>query len=102
MAAQFASNKRALGICDVCGFSCKLKTLRELVVKGQRNGILACRECWEKDHPQLHLGTFPIYDPQALRNPRPDHGELAAVRAIIVPLKGVTVRARTGAIGVGE
>ena len=31
-----------------------------------------CPECWDPDHPQLQLGMYPVDDPQALRNPRPD------------------------------
>lgn len=34
--------------------------------------ILVCHECWEPDQPQLSLGMYPVDDPQALRNPRPD------------------------------
>lgn len=34
--------------------------------------MLVCPECLDVDHPQLMLGSFPVYDPQALRNPRPD------------------------------
>lgn len=31
-----------------------------------------CPECWDPDQPQLLLGMFPVDDPQAVRNPRPD------------------------------
>tara|TARA_R110000796_G_scaffold64810_2_gene149980 strand:- start:1321 stop:1686 length:366 start_codon:yes stop_codon:yes gene_type:complete len=72
MGARFASNKRAIAYCDVCGFQYKLKDLKELVVKGVNTNIKACTECWNPDHPQLKLGEFPIDDPQALRDPRPD------------------------------
>ncbi len=33
---------------------------------------MVCRECYDEDHPQLQLGKIPVYDPQALRNARPD------------------------------
>jgi hypothetical protein len=33
---------------------------------------MVCPECWDPDQPQLMLGTFPVDDPQALRNPRKD------------------------------
>lgn len=72
MGNQFASGKKALAACDVCGFRFLLKELRSTVVKGKKTNILACRACWTPDQPQLMLGTFPVYDPQALRNPRPD------------------------------
>ena len=32
----------------------------------------ACPECWNPDQPQLRLGEFPVDDPQAIRDPRPD------------------------------
>lgn len=72
MANQFASGKHAIAECDVCGFRYKLKQLKPLVVKGSVTRILACPACWVPDHPQLHLGEQPIYDPQAIRDPRPD------------------------------
>lgn len=77
---RFASARKALAICDVCGFSYKLKELRPLYVKGNNTNVLACPTCWNPDHPQLSLGEFPVNDPQALRNPRPDTAELASSR----------------------
>mgnify|MGYP000072850484 FL=1 len=72
MSSQFASSKRAIAYCDICGWEYKLKELRSLVVKSRDTNIKACPECWNKDHPQLRLGEFPVNDPQALRDPRPD------------------------------
>jgi hypothetical protein len=72
MPSQFASGKYAISICDRCGQQFKLKELKKLVVKTQIKNILVCRECWEPDQPQLQLGMYPVNDPQALRNPRPD------------------------------
>jgi hypothetical protein len=43
-----------------------------LVIKTKNVNILVCPECWEPDQPQLSLGLYPVDDPQALRNPRPD------------------------------
>jgi hypothetical protein len=43
-----------------------------LVIKTKNVNILVCPECWEADQPQLSLGLYPVDDPQALRNPRPD------------------------------
>ena len=34
--------------------------------------IKVCPECWEQDQPQLQLGMYPVNDPQAVREPRPD------------------------------
>jgi len=39
---------------------------------------LVCKQCWEKDHPQLQLGMYPVDDPQAVRNPRPDRSYLTS------------------------
>jgi hypothetical protein len=31
-----------------------------------------CKSCWDPDQPQLQLGLYPVNDPQAVREPRPD------------------------------
>ena len=38
----------------------------------QEVSIKVCPECWEEDQPQLQLGMYPVNDPQAVREPRPD------------------------------
>lgn len=72
MPNQFASGKYAIAQCDRCNFRYKLKQLKSLVIKTKNVNILVCPECWEKDQPQLQLGMYPVYDPQAIRNPRVD------------------------------
>jgi hypothetical protein len=72
MATRFASSKNILAMCDVCGFQYKLRELKALVRKGVSTNIKACRACWSPDHPQLKLGMYPVDDPQAVRDPRPD------------------------------
>lgn len=72
MPNRFASGKWAISQCDRCGFRYKLKQLRKLVIKTKNVNILVCPSCWEPDQPQLQLGMYPVDDPQALRNPRPD------------------------------
>lgn len=72
MPTRFASGKWAISQCDRCGFRYKLKQLRRLVIKTKNVNILVCPSCWEPDQPQLQLGMYPVNDPQALRNPRPD------------------------------
>lgn len=79
--SRFASGNKALGLCDVCGFTYKLKQLKDVRRKGKNTHVKACPECWDGDHPQLKLGEFPVDDPQALRDPRPDSKELSASRA---------------------
>lgn len=72
MPSRFASGKKAIAECDRCGFRYKLKELKQLVIKTKNVNILVCPTCWEPDQPQLQLGMYPVDDPQALRNPRPD------------------------------
>ena len=72
MPNRFASGKHAIAECDRCGFRFKLRQLKSLVIKTKNVNILVCPECWEPDQPQLSLGLYPVDDPQALRNPRPD------------------------------
>jgi hypothetical protein len=72
MSNRFANGRKALAFCDVCGFRFDLKRLKNLVVKTKETQIKACPQCWTPDQPQLQLGMYPISDPQAIRNPRPD------------------------------
>jgi len=72
MGNRFASGKNSIAICDRCGFQFKLKQLKGLVIKTKNVNIMVCPDCWEPDQPQLQLGMFPVDDPQAVRNPRPD------------------------------
>jgi hypothetical protein len=72
MGTKFASARRTIAECDICGFRYKLKELRNIVTNGNDTNIKACRECWSGDHPQNELGKYPVNDPQAVRDPRPD------------------------------
>jgi len=72
MSSKFSSGKNAISECDRCGFRYKLKQLKRLVIKTKNINILVCPTCWEPDQPQLSLGLYPVNDPQAVRNPRPD------------------------------
>ena len=72
MGNRFASGKNAIAECDRCGFRFKLTGLKREVVKGRNYELLVCGPCWDPDHPQLHLGEFPVDDPQGVRQPRPD------------------------------
>ena len=78
MGSPFASGKKALACCDRCGFQYLLKELKYEVVKTKVTGLLVCASCWSPDHPQLMLGTIPVQDPQALRNPRRDNSYLVS------------------------
>jgi len=72
MPNPYASGKKAIAECDRCGFRYPLKTLKFLTIKTKLTNILVCQTCWEPDQPQLQVGMYPVDDPQALRNPRPD------------------------------
>ena len=72
MPNRFASGRIAIAECDRCGQQYKLKQLKTEIIKQRKYQLLVCPECWDPDHPQLMLGTFPVEDPQALRNPRKD------------------------------
>lgn len=72
MANRFANGAKAFGFCDVCGFRFDLKKLKNLTVKTKQTQIKACSQCWTPDQPQLQLGMYPVSDPQAIRDPRPD------------------------------
>ena len=72
MPSRFASGKYAIAECDRCGFRYKLTQLKNLVIKTKNVSIKVCPQCWEPDQPQLSLGLYPVNDPQAVREPRPD------------------------------
>jgi hypothetical protein len=72
MGNKFASARNSIAECDCCGFQFKLRELKKLVVKGKLIESKVCPACWVPDQPQLMLGEFPVDDPQAVRDPRPD------------------------------
>mgnify|MGYP001177675981 FL=1 len=99
MGTRFASSQKALGVCDVCGFTYRLRELRNLVRKNRDTNIKACPECWSPDNPQLNLGETPVHDPQALQDPRPDSNQFAASRAQIIPVR--SAEDSGGTVGTG-
>ena len=78
MPNRFSSGKFSIAECDRCGQRFKLKELRKLTIKTKQVNIKVCPECYEPDQPQLSLGMYPVDDPQAVRNPRPDTSYLAS------------------------
>jgi hypothetical protein len=72
MPNQFASAKYSIAQCDRCNFRYKLKELKTQTVKTKPYKIKVCPTCWDPDQPQLQLGMYPVNDPQAVREPRPD------------------------------
>ena len=72
MPNKFASGKFAIAECDRCAQRYMLKQLKTQTVKTRPFKIKVCPECWDPDQPQLQLGMYPVNDPQAVREPRPD------------------------------
>ena len=72
MPSKYASGKHSIAECDRCGQRYKLTQLKKLTIKTKMVSIKVCPECWEPDQPQLQLGLYPVNDPQAVREPRPD------------------------------
>lgn len=78
MANKFASGTHAIAECDRCGFRFKLTQLKKETVKTKLQDLLVCSQCWSEDHPQLQLGMWPVEDPQAVRDPRPDRSYITS------------------------
>ena len=84
----YAVGKISLGDCDRCGFTYKLKELKFLTIRMNRTKIRVCPECWEKDHEQYKLGTFPVFDPQAVQDPRPADNSDRVLTPAVSPTSG--------------
>ena len=69
---SFAKGKYAFGFCDKTGFRYPLHELKEEYSNGAPTGFLVGPDVWDGDQPQNFLGRLKIFDPQSLRNPRPD------------------------------
>ena len=78
MSSKYSRGKISISQCDRCGMEYLLKRLRPLTIKTKITNILACATCWSPDQPQLQVGMRPIFDPQALRNPRRDTSYVAS------------------------
>lgn len=76
MGNRFAAGYKAIALCDRCNRKFKLSKLKQQIVKQKSTNLLVCQQCLDIDHPQLMLGSFPVDDPQALRNPRRDNSYL--------------------------
>jgi hypothetical protein len=89
MATQYASGKYAIAECDRCGQRYKLSQLKKEIIKTKLYQIKVCPSCWDPDQPQLSLGLYPVQDPQAVREPRPDVSYVSAgVNVANVPTGG--------------
>lgn len=72
MPSKYSSGKYAIAECDRCDQRYMLKDLRIQTLKTKPYKVKVCKTCWDPDHPQLQLGMYPVNDPQAVRDPRPD------------------------------
>jgi hypothetical protein len=72
MATPYASGKYSIAECDRCGQRYKLKQLKTEIIKTKTYQLKVCHVCWDPDQPQLQLGMYPVVDPQAVYQPRPD------------------------------
>lgn len=72
MSAVYATGRLSKAFCDRCGGKNDYVDLKPQVINQVVTKLMVCPDCMDVDHPQLRLGRFPVYDPQALRNTRPD------------------------------
>lgn len=100
--AGFARGKKALGLCDVCGFECKLHDLKKIVENGAVTSKKACRQCWVPDHPQNFVGRKKVVDYESLRDPRPDprSADMTNIRWGWWPVYALEARGELGEITV--
>ena len=71
---EFATGKYVKAECDRCGFIVPYRELREEIERDQPTGVFVCADCFDPDHPHDEYRIqqqFPVYDPQALKHPRP-------------------------------
>ena len=78
MGNRFASGRYSIAECDRCGARYKLKQLKYEIIKTKLYQLKVCEDCWDPDQPQLQLGMYPVDDPQAVYQPRPDTSYVSA------------------------
>jgi len=78
MPSKYAAGKHSIAECDRCAQRYMLKELRIQTLKTKPYRVKVCQSCWDPDHPQLLIGMWPVSDPQAVREPRPDVSYLAS------------------------
>jgi len=74
MSGPYAKENYAFGYCDRTGFRYPLRELVYEVQNGVRTGLRVGRDVVDPDQPQNFLGRIKVFDPQSLRDPRPDKG----------------------------
>lgn len=97
----YAAGKKALAICDRCGFTVKLKDLKYEIRDQSRTGFRVCTNCLDEDHPQLRIGDVDTSENISLFNPRPDTGEQDSTTYFgfnPVTSTGIVLRAEAGTV----
>ena len=98
MPSKYASGKNSIAECDRCGQRYMLKELKKQVLKTKLYNIKVCPSCFDPDQPQLQLGMYPVNDPQAVREPRPDVSyQQSGTNGLQINING-----GTGVYGFGE
>ena len=97
----FAVGKRAFGFCDRCAQRYPLNVLKKQIYNQRPIDLRVCPSCLDVDQPQLQLGKYPVLDPIALRNPRPDTSQTVS-RALFgwEPIEGVNTPVVPGVFNV--
>lgn len=86
MTKPFATGKHALAMCDRCGLQVSYIELKTQIINLKPTGLRVCAECLDQDHPQYQVGLWPVNDPQALENPRPDQDNDGTVDPYVPPV----------------
>lgn len=103
MGNRFASAKNSIAQCDRCGQRFKLTDLKKEIIKTKLYDLKVCPACWDPDQPQLQLGMYPVDDPQAVRDPRPDNTYYQAGRTgLQTNVNGGDTTAGVGYVSVGS
>lgn len=70
MSNKWANDENALGICDRCGLTYKLRRLKKETQNRTETNLMVCPECWDPDHPQQFVYEIDVDDPKPLLDPR--------------------------------
>lgn len=76
--SKYASGRHAYGFCERCACRWPIGELKSETFRGNLKNNRVCSDCWDKENPQVFIGTFKIEDPQTLKRPAPDIGLDAA------------------------
>lgn len=96
----FAVGRKAIALCERCGFECKYQDLREEYKRGLPQGNAICPRCYDPDHPQEWAGQDTLVDHEALYDPRPEDWDELRSFAGFNPVAGMRLMLRGGAVSV--